>query len=568
MHEESRNFWSEHQPDRNWLKDGDTGRVTPETFAAVRSSRYRTHPHLETMAGFADHGGEVVVEVGCGLGIDGSRFVEGGAHYVGIDQSDVPVRAARQTFDLIGLNGTIVQGDAIALPIANTTVDFVYSLGVLHYIPDTARAVEEIHRILRPGGRCLVMLYHRSSLNYYLNIMFLRRLGACLLLLPGAVRLLARLTGKSKETLAGHRELLRRHGLTYLTDRGLFLSNNTDSLGNPLSKVFSRHQARDLFADFDDVETEVCFLNLQELPSLDRLLRPATKEWLARRMGWQLFVRATRPGTRATSSPEVGAPPRLVPGRRILGMRVDATSYQHATSEVLRWGSRGESRYVCVATVNNVIEAYDDPAYQRVMDDADLVTPDGVPLVWALRLLGIAGATRVYGPDLTPMLCEQAAALGVPVGFYGSAPEVLEDLTANLVRRYPGLRVVYAYSPPFRPLTPAEDERVADSINRSGARLLFVGLGAPKQERWMAAHRGRVGAVMLGVGAAFDFLAGRKRQAPAILQRLGLEWLFRLLSEPRRLWRRYLYRNPRFVALFTAQLLRQRVSGSPRPRDR
>jgi N-acetylglucosaminyldiphosphoundecaprenol N-acetyl-beta-D-mannosaminyltransferase len=264
----------------------------------------------------------------------------------------------------------------------------------------------------------------------------------------------------------------------------------------------------------------------------------------------------------------MAAPSSLVPARRILGMRVDATSYQHATAEILRWGSLGESRYVCVATVNNVIEAYDDPAYLQVMDGADLVTPDGVPLVWALRLLGVEGATRVYGPDLTPLLCERAAALGIPVGFYGSEPEVLDDLTARLVRRYPGLEVAYAYSPPFRPLTPAEDGRVADSINRSGAQLLFVGLGAPKQERWMAAHRGRVAAVMLGVGAAFDFLAGRKRQAPAVLQRLGLEWLFRLVHEPRRLWRRYLYRNPRFVALFTAQLLRQRLAGSSPPSGR
>jgi SAM-dependent methyltransferase len=302
MQEESRTFWSEHQPDRNWLQDADSRSVTPEKFAAVRSSRYRTHSHLETLAGFADHGGQLVVEVGCGLGIDGSRFIEGGAHYVGVDQSDVPVHTARRTFDLLGLKGGIVQGDATALPIANATVDFVYSLGVLHYIPDTARAVREIHRVLRPGGRCLVMLYHRSSLNYYFNILFLRRFGASLLLLPGAAGLLARLTGKSEKTLAGHRELLRRHGLAYLTDRQLFVSHNTDGLDNPLSKVFSRRQAQDLFADFDEVATEVYFLNLQELPLLDRLLGPTTKDWLGRRLGWQLFVRATRSQPCAKSS--------------------------------------------------------------------------------------------------------------------------------------------------------------------------------------------------------------------------------------------------------------------------
>jgi N-acetylglucosaminyldiphosphoundecaprenol N-acetyl-beta-D-mannosaminyltransferase len=251
-------------------------------------------------------------------------------------------------------------------------------------------------------------------------------------------------------------------------------------------------------------------------------------------------------GSRLTSAVET---------RRVLGMRVDGTSYEHAATEILGWASAGESRYVCIATVNNVIEAHDNPSYQRVMEHADLVTPDGMPLVWGLGLLGVRGATRVYGPDLTPILCERAAAAGIPVGFYGSTPEVLADLTANLARRCPDLHVAYTYSPPFKPQTPDEDAAVRERIEQSGVRLLFVGLGTPKQELWMAANGG-VRTVMVGVGAAFDFIAGHKRQAPNLLQELGLEWLFRLVNEPRRLWRRYLYRNPRFVVLFAAQLLK------------
>ncbi|HKH77202.1 MAG TPA: WecB/TagA/CpsF family glycosyltransferase [Rubrobacteraceae bacterium] len=239
-------------------------------------------------------------------------------------------------------------------------------------------------------------------------------------------------------------------------------------------------------------------------------------------------------------------------------MRVDATSYAHAAQEVLRWARAGESRCVCVATVNNVIEAYDDPQFRAIMEAADLVTPDGMPLVWGLRLLGVDTATRVYGPDLTPVVCQLAAERGVPVGFYGGATDVLDELTGKLGRRFPGLRIVYRASPPFRPLTPEEERRTLEDLDRSGVRILFVGLGTPKQEWWMAAHTRDVSAVMLGVGAAFDFLAGRKRQAPRLLQRVGLEWLYRLTHEPRRLWRRYLYRNPRFVALFVAQLLRER----------
>jgi N-acetylglucosaminyldiphosphoundecaprenol N-acetyl-beta-D-mannosaminyltransferase len=244
--------------------------------------------------------------------------------------------------------------------------------------------------------------------------------------------------------------------------------------------------------------------------------------------------------------------------RRILGVRVDATTYAHAAEQILGWAQRGESRYVCVAAVNNVIEAQEDPGYHAVIEAADLVTPDGMPLVWGLRLLGVAGASRVYGPDLTPAVCALAATHGVPVGFYGGTEDVLERLTARLQQRLPGLRIVYRSSPPFRPSTPEEERRTVEDLHRSGARILFVGLGAPKQERWMAAHKHRVNAVMLGVGAAFDFLAGSKRQAPGPVQRLGLEWLYRLAHEPRRLWRRYLVRNPRFVALFAAQLLEDR----------
>jgi N-acetylglucosaminyldiphosphoundecaprenol N-acetyl-beta-D-mannosaminyltransferase len=188
------------------------------------------------------------------------------------------------------------------------------------------------------------------------------------------------------------------------------------------------------------------------------------------------------------------------------------------------------------------------------MNAADLVTSDGMPLVWSLRLLGLSRATRVYGPDLTPILCDRAAAAGVPVGFYGGTPEVLESFIGNLKARYPELQVVYRFAPPFRAPTKEEDTQVDREIIESGAGIIFVGLGTPKQELWMAARRGKIPAVMVGVGAAFDFLAGKKKQAPHLMQRMGLEWLFRLCSEPRRLWKRYLYRNPRFVFLLAKQL--------------
>jgi N-acetylglucosaminyldiphosphoundecaprenol N-acetyl-beta-D-mannosaminyltransferase len=249
------------------------------------------------------------------------------------------------------------------------------------------------------------------------------------------------------------------------------------------------------------------------------------------------------------------------PSRFILGMRVDGTSYPDAARTILSWAIQGESRYVCVATVNNVMEAHDHPGYLRVMNEADLVTPDGMPLVWGLRRLGVRGATRVYGPDLTPVVLDAAQAEGISVGFLGGAPEALHELLLAVGRRWPALRVTYASSPPFRALEPGEDRQMIQEIRDSGARIMFVGLGCPKQEQWMASHRGVVPAVMVGVGAAFDFLAGTKRQAPRVLQRIGMEWSFRLVMEPRRLWKRYLRHNPRFALLFGWQLLASRRAG-------
>jgi N-acetylglucosaminyldiphosphoundecaprenol N-acetyl-beta-D-mannosaminyltransferase len=246
--------------------------------------------------------------------------------------------------------------------------------------------------------------------------------------------------------------------------------------------------------------------------------------------------------------------------RSILGMRVDWTDYQQAAVQILNWARAAESRYVCAASVNNVMEAYDSLEFLRIMNEADLVTPDGMPLVWGLRLLGARGATRVYGPDLTPTVLAAAEGARVPVGFYGATDGVLAKLLVEVRRRFPALEVAYAFAPPFRPLSTDEDERIVSAINRSGVRILFVGLSTPKQERWMAAHRGRVPAVMLGVGAAFDFFAGVKAQAPHWMQNHGLEWVFRLATEPRRLWWRYLKHNPRFAALFAWQLLAHRLS--------
>lgn len=281
-------------PGLKWLPGSNRVPVSRDRYEAIRSTRYRLEPHLEELAEFGRHAGQTVVEIGCGIGTDGTRFVEGDARYLGVDSSDTAVRTARTTFDLLELDGEVVSADATMLPIRTGAVDFAYSNGVLHHINDTQAAVDEIYRILHPGGRCVVMLYHRSSFNYRFNILVLRRLGALALVVPGAVRLVSRLTHEPLGTLEGHRRLLRRHGLRYLIDRRLFLSNNTDGPGNPLSKVFSAREARQLFKSFGQIETQVRFLNLRTLPGLDRMLSDRVNERLSRRWGWHLYVRATR----------------------------------------------------------------------------------------------------------------------------------------------------------------------------------------------------------------------------------------------------------------------------------
>lgn len=241
-------------------------------------------------------------------------------------------------------------------------------------------------------------------------------------------------------------------------------------------------------------------------------------------------------------------------------MRIDATSYAETTDTVVDRAVAGSGGMVCVATVHMVMEAFDDPAFQKVVNSSDRVTPDGVPLVVALRSLGVSDAQRVYGPSLMTVVCERAEATGLRVGFYGGTPDVLTAMTDALGTRFPKLDVVFSYPPPFRPLTEAEDAKVVAAITAADVQVLFVGLGCPKQERWMAAHRDALGCTMLGVGAAFDFIAGVKPQAPAWMQRSGLEWLFRLVSEPRRLWRRYLIGNPRFLFHFAREWRHQRAA--------
>jgi N-acetylglucosaminyldiphosphoundecaprenol N-acetyl-beta-D-mannosaminyltransferase len=241
--------------------------------------------------------------------------------------------------------------------------------------------------------------------------------------------------------------------------------------------------------------------------------------------------------------------------RPVLGVNVAVSSYHEAIGKSLLWAAESQSRALFFAAVHMIMESVDDPAFLRQLNSAGTIFPDGMPLVWALHALGERRAMRVCGPDFTAHMLEAAERAGVPVGFYGASQATLDALVATVRLRHPHLNVAYVESPPFRPLTPEEDLAVVDRIASSHARLLFVGLGCPKQEHWIVDHLGRVHAVMFAVGAAFDFIASTKRRAPQWMQCSGLEWAYRFVTEPRRLAMRYLKHNPRFVFRFLRQLL-------------
>jgi ubiquinone/menaquinone biosynthesis C-methylase UbiE len=290
LKERVRDFWQEH-PCGTKFADAQVG--TPEFYAAVEEHRYRVEWHIPEAAGFAEARGLRVLEIGCGLGTDGARFARAGALYTGVDLTEAAVSLARRRFEVEGLAGEFRVADAERLDFADESFDLVYSHGVLHHTPDTEAAVREVHRVLKPGGRAVVMLYHRDSYNYRVNIGLLRRAGAHLLKTEAGLRLAHKLTGEPVESLREHAARLKEDAGQYLSPRE-FLSRNTDGAGNPLTRVYSKREARELFSHFARVEFAVHFLNKRWLPVLGPRLPRSIEARLASRWGWHLWIYARK----------------------------------------------------------------------------------------------------------------------------------------------------------------------------------------------------------------------------------------------------------------------------------
>jgi ubiquinone/menaquinone biosynthesis C-methylase UbiE len=289
--EQRQSFWTEYQPGLRFTR----ARVgTPEFYEAVERHRYALEPHIPEVVRFAAWAGKDVLEAGCGIATDGVQFARAGARYTGVDLSPTAIDWARRRFQLEEVEGSFVHDSITALPFPDASFDLVYSNGVIHHIPQTEQAVSEFHRVLRPGGTALVMVYHRDSFNYRFTIMALRRSLAGLVILPGGPSVLSKLTREPPDVLNGHRRLLSRYGPAYLRDRQLFLSHNTDGPGNPLSKVYTRDEIRRLFGAFAEVDTAVRYLNLRIYPGGERFARSSLARRLEPRWGWHLYVSARR----------------------------------------------------------------------------------------------------------------------------------------------------------------------------------------------------------------------------------------------------------------------------------
>ncbi len=290
LKERVRAFW---QANPCGIKFADAAPGTRRFYDLVEAHRYTKEWHIPEAADFSGAQGLHVLEIGCGLGTDGAQFVEAGAIYTGVDLTDAAIELARKRFEFSSLTGRFQTADAENLPFPNDSFDLVYSHGVLHHTPDTQQAVREVHRVLRPGGRAMVMLYHRGSYNYRVNISMLRRAGAHLLKSESGIALVHKLTGEPLESLREHARLLKTEKESYLNPDE-FLSQNTDGAGNPLARVYSRSEARELFKDFSRVELKTYFLNKRWVPLLGSVLPRSLEARLASRWGWHLWIYATK----------------------------------------------------------------------------------------------------------------------------------------------------------------------------------------------------------------------------------------------------------------------------------
>jgi len=471
--------------------------------------------------------GKRVLDLGCGNGCYTQELARRAAYVCGVDIQISHLKSFRQPIQRIQAAGE-------NLPFASNSFDVVTMIEVLEHTRSDEQTLEECFRVLKPGG--LLVLFVPNKLYPFES-------HPCHI---GNFSI-----GRNIPLISWFPESLRKrlcHARTYSRRKLLSLAK---SVG------FEAHQWRYIFPPLDSFR----------LPFKEFYRRAATKleKTPIAKLGVSIYAVLRKP-----SPPET--PKQIVPSGvkpesasfEVLGVRVHAVQTEDIVARMEKWiHDRGHCGTVAATSMHGIVVAQHDPSFKEILNSTDAVVPDGMPLVWLGRREGHLLRRRVYGPDLLLAFCAESAGRSCRHFFYGGEPGVAERLAESLKTRFPGLNVVGTCSPPFRPLTPKEDAEIVETIGRAAPDVLWVGLGAPKQERWMHEHKDRLRVpVLVGVGAAFDLLSGRRKQAPRWMRERGFEWFFRLLQEPHRLWQRYLVYGAQFVAYVALESLRLKDFGA------
>jgi exopolysaccharide biosynthesis WecB/TagA/CpsF family protein len=471
-----------------------------------------------------------ILDLGCGNGSYTAELAGRAAYVCGVDRQMSHLKAFREPMPRIQAAGE-------NLPFVSESFDAITMIEVLEHTDSERQVLRECYRVLKPGGFLVLFvpnkLYPFESHPCHLAD---RSLGPNIPLvswLPDSVR----------KRLCHARIYSRRRLLSLACEAG-----------------FSNSQTSYIFPPLDSLR----------LPLKDIYRQAAS--WLEKSalacLGVSIYAMLQKKPTRPTKVLRLvdGSSRTEHPSFETLGVRVDAAPIDKVVAQMEQWIQEGSHGHSIAATgMHGMVEAQHDSDFKRILNATDLVVPDGMPLVWLARRRGYRLRQRVYGPDLMLAFCNEAERKYRHF-FYGGESGVAERLAESLHRRFPEMQIAGIYSPPFRPLTVNEDDEIIAQISSASPDVLWVGLGTPKQERWMFEHARRIKVpVMVSVGAAFDLLSGRRKQAPRWLRDHGLEWLFRLVQEPRRLWRRYLLGGPQFFAYLALESLHRNFTGGRRP---
>lgn len=495
-------------------------RESPKLGSPVPYGSYAVPKRMATIDATVNLKGKRILDLGCGNGCYTTELARRAESVCGIDIQIQNLKAFRTAIPRIQAAGE-------CLPFANESFDAVTMIEVLEHTRCDSRVLDECFRVLRPGG-LLVLFVPNKLYPFESHPCHIGRASI----------------GPNIPLVSWFPESLRKH----LCDARIYTRRKLLAMAEQAG--FQTHRTGYIFPPLDS-------LRLPFKATYRKFARCLERTFVAM-FGVSIYAVLRKPErSMETIRPLPITPSSNIPSYEAMGVRVHAVQISDVVAYMEHWvRERGRCHSVAATGMHGVVEAQHDPEFKKTLNATDMIVPDGTPLVWLGRRLGYDLPHRVYGPGLMLAFCEETKAQGLRHFFYGGEPGVPKELAESLKRRFPNMQVAGTYSPPFRPLTREEDDEIVAMISRANPDVLWVGLGAPKQERWMHAHRDKLNVpVVVGVGAAFDMLSGRRSQAPRWMREHGFEWLFRLFQEPRRLWRRYLIYGTEFIVLIVLESL-------------